>query len=261
MWATLNKPSQGEATRLALIWAIIDHLGLLRTQQSTGALIPNGSFEDDADADGVPDQWTKTLFTGGTFAIDTTDQQHGDSSAKFTSPGGAGNGGGYLTTDDFFPVSPNRTVEVLWEMKSSAAGVSNRVEIFWYKADQTASGTTSSSLYNSTANPTAWTAMSGSVTPPSDARFAKIRITGCHTASTTAGSTWFDNVQVRLSSQIIPTIEVLTGSGNWTCPISVRRARLKGWGGGGGGAAGTSGGGGGAYGEQIVDLVPGDVYA
>jgi hypothetical protein len=72
-------------------------------------------------------------------------------------------------------------------------------------------------------------------TPPSDARFAKVRLTGCHTSSTTAGSTWFDNILVRLADYQVPVLEVISASGTWTCPNNVTRVRVRMWGGGGGG--------------------------
>jgi len=263
-WTTITKPTQGAATKKSLIDAIIDNLTYLFSQASTSALIANGSFEDDGDGDGTPDSWTLTLFTGGSFTLDSTDQRHGAKSAKFTSPGGASNGGGFLHSNDFFAVSPNRQVEVLWELKASAAGVSNRVELYWYKADQTASATPSTSLYNSTSNPTSWTAMANFATPPSDARYAKLRITGCHTASTTAGSTWFDNLQVRLRQTTIPVLEIISASTTWTVPAGVHRLRVRAWGAGGGGfgsgASNGAGGGGGGFGEVLTDVVPGTAY-
>lgn len=70
-----------------------DNVNLESSSSATGAdnLILNNSFEDDADGDGIPDNWTRTLYTGGAFTVDTTTQSHGDTSAKFTSTGtGAG---------------------------------------------------------------------------------------------------------------------------------------------------------------------------
>lgn len=258
---TITKPAQGKATWKSLIDAVIDNLTYLFSQTQASALIANGSFEDDGDGDGEPDGWAITLYTGGTFLLDNTDQQHGDYSAKFTSPGGASNGGGFMVSEDFFAVSPNRRVEVLWEMKSSAAGVNNRVEILWYKADETASTTTSTSLYNSTANPTSWTAHAGAATPPSDARYAKLRITGAHNSSATAGNVRFDNVQVRMQDAVIPAVEVISASGTWTVPNGVTRVQIEAWGGGGGGkdSAGR-GGGGGEYGMVVADVTPQTAY-
>lgn len=153
----------------------------------------NGSFEDDVDGDGIPDSWTRTLYTGGAFTLDTTDQNHGDTSAKFTS---TGTGGGYLTSTAKFAVTPSEPYELSWDMKSSDAGVRNVVQIFWYQADGTASSTASSTaLDDSTTNQTSWAKETYNATAPADSYFAEIRLIGCHSSDATAGSTWFDNVE------------------------------------------------------------------
>lgn len=262
-FTAITKPTQGKPTRKSLVDAIIDDISYLYGRSNTANTISNPSFEDDTDADGIPDGWTRTLFSGGVFLLDNTDEQSGVNSVKFTSPGGASNGGGYIENTDAFSVSPNRPAMLLWEMKSSVAGVSNRVEMFWFKSDLTASATPSTSLYNSTANPTSWTAFKAFATPPSDARFAKVRLTGCHTASTTAGNTRFDNVLISML-QTVPTMEVLTASSNWTCPTGVHYVEIAAWGGGGGGGSHTSGvsgsGGGGEYATGRYAVTPGTLY-
>jgi hypothetical protein len=255
-WTTITKPTQGDATKKSLVDTIIDNLAFLFGRLTGTESVINGSFENDTDSDGIPDGWTRTLYTGGTFLLDNTDQRSGKYAIKFTSPGGAGNGGGYIENTDAFPVSPNRAIQVLWEMKSSAAGVSNKIEVYWFKSDLTASATPSTSLYSSTSNPTIWNSFTNRATPPSDARYAKIRLTGCHTSSTTAGSTWFDNILWRLEDFQIPVFELITATGTWTCPNNVTRVRVRMWGGGGGGDTTGGGGGAGGYAEFIQTVVP-----
>lgn len=173
-----------------------DNINLSSSSTATGAsnLILNPSFEDDTDGDGVPDSWTVTLYSGGAGAVDTTSQYNGQTSYKFTS---TGTGGGYLTSTSFFAVSPSVIYSVGFALISSAADVRNTVDILWYKADQTASATASSAIYDdSTTNPTSWTEKFYEVTAPSDAYYAKIRLTGCHSSDATAGNTRFDNVTV-----------------------------------------------------------------
>lgn len=156
-------------------------------------LIINPSFETDSDSDGIPDSWTLSSDTGSTNAIDTTDQQHGANSFKFIS---TGSGGGNLITDNFFEVSPSRDIEVLFEIKSSVADVRNLIEVVFYDSAQASVSTTS--VYDeSTANPTSWTNKGATITPPATARYAKLRLTGCHSSDATSGSTWYDNVIVR----------------------------------------------------------------
>ena len=170
-----------------------DNVNLESSSSATGAdnLILNGSFEDDADADAVPDNWTKTLYTGGAFTLDTTTQMHGSKSAKFTS---TGTGGGYLTSTATYAIKPSAIYTVGFSLKASVADVRNVAEILWYKADGTASATASTTIMDdSTTNPTSWTEKWYEATAPSDAYFAKYRLTGCHSSDATSGSTWFDD--------------------------------------------------------------------
>lgn len=254
-YTTPTKPTQGDPTKKSLVDLLIDNgddheTRLLALGTISG--VKNGSME--SGASDTPSSWTWTAYTGGTKLLDTTDQQHGGKAFKITSPGGAGNGGGYIETTDFFEVSPNRPLTVLWEMKSSAAAVNNKVEITWYTAAQVSISTTS--LYDSSSNPTAWTAHSANATPPSTARYAKLRLTGGHTSSTTAGSIWFDNVIVQNQQRRVPAMEVLTSGVSWTVPNGVHFVRVRLWGGGGDGN-GTTGGSSGGYGEAIHTVTPG----
>lgn len=262
-FTNITKPTQGDASKKSLADAIIDDLNDLNNRVlaiGTITSVKNGSFESDSDSDGTPDSWTKTLYSGGSFTLDTSDQQHSATSAKFTSPGGGGsNGGGYLDTTDFLEVSPLVYYRLQWEMKSSAAGLSNKVEVTYYTAAQASISTTA--LYSSTSNPTSWTAKTAGFRPPSTARFIKLRFTGGHTSSSTAGSTWFDNVWLAIAQLPFGFQHriVFTASGSWTPPTAVTVAQVTaiGAGGGGGSTAGGGGGGGGGTGRSITSVTPG----
>jgi hypothetical protein len=261
-----TKPTQGDATKKSDIDTLIDNVNDLNTRLlAVGTFIglKNASFESDTDSDGTPDSWAKTLYTGGSFTLDSTDQQHGLKAAKFTSPGGAGNGGGYLETSDFFEVSPLDYYRLYWLMKSSVAGVNNKVQITFYTAAQASISTTD--LYDSSSNPTSWTPKTASVRPPSTARYAKIRITGCHTSSTTAGSTWFDDFWMSVAQyEFQHRAEYnLAGSFVWKCPSGVTQARITAIGGGGGGgnvSNGSGGGGGGGAARSVTVVSAGTSY-
>src|SRR3990167_3270875 len=142
-FTNITKPVQGDATKKSLIDAVIDDLSYLYNQISglTGLAVPNASFEADIDADGFADQWDLTLYTGGAHVLAGTGLAdvsciHGRRAVKLTSPGGAGNGGGYITTADFIEVTPNRLMAVSWQMFSTAATIRNKVEILWYDGSQ-----------------------------------------------------------------------------------------------------------------------------
>ncbi len=159
---------------------------------AAGNLLANASFETDTDGDGIPDGWTITNQTGSTNELDSSDQQHGAKSMKFTS---VGNGGGILLNDDFMDCTPLSDVRVTFNLKSTA-NVRNLVELIWYTAGQVQIST--SSIYDDSAtNPTSWAVRGGSATPPSTARYFKIRIHGCHTSDSSSGTVRFDNFNVK----------------------------------------------------------------
>lgn len=196
-WTSITKPTLGEATKKSLADAIIDDLSDLNSRVSlvANAALQNGSFEYDADADGVPDNWTKTLYTGGSSAIETTDVAHGQKSYKFVSPGGAGNGGGYLASDDYIPCSPYRFVFIDFLIKSSAAGIHNLVELLWY--DKAKSYLSLTAVYDETvANPTDWKRYVLGKMPPASAVYCRVRLTGAKNDDTASGTCYFDGVSV-----------------------------------------------------------------
>lgn len=184
-------------------------------------LVLNGTFEDDTNSDGTPDSWDSFTYTpGGSVTRVTNDQNHGAASMEFIS---TGSGGGYLTTTNFFEVSPNRDFEVTFLIQSSVVDVRNVVTVFWYKADQTASTTPSVDAYDdSTTNPTSWAERSNTIIPPSDARYAKLRLYGCHSSDATPGTTWYDNIIVRLGS----AVGTLTTRGDMLTKDAAGLARL-----------------------------------
>lgn len=269
-WTTLTTPSVGDPTRQNLVEGIIGNLEYLKgqtdgTTASQGIL--NGSFESDTDSDGEPDNWTRSAFSGGTVAIDTTEQTHGLNSMKFSGT----TGGGTLTTNEFFEVNPEMPLFIQWFQKSDAANVRNKVKIYWYKADKTAATSSTFTIFDrETDNPTSWARMFGGAYPGSDAKFAKLEITGVDssvsgTSGTTSGTTWIDNVSIQLRPWEREVTVDQPGTFGWVAPAGVYRVLAFATGAGGGTDATTSplplyGGGGGGTGADIVDVVPGEVY-
>jgi hypothetical protein len=204
-----------------LVWTEDNYgSGLVPVATNQFSLVPNYSFEDATEAVNVPDNWTITTYTGGTQTLDTSvgNQIHGAQALKFTS---TGSGGGFAVSD-FFPVEEAVAISVQVSIKSSVADVRNLIEILWYDRSQV-SVSNSTLLDDSTTNPTSWTDKSYSSTPPANARFAKIRLTGCHSSDPTTGSTWFDNVVVdnglvRLAATQTLTNKTLT-SPSITTPV------------------------------------------
>jgi hypothetical protein len=77
---------------------------------STGQAPVNGSFEIDSDADGIPDNWARGLYSGGSAAHDATTPFHGAKAYKFSRAAGAGNGEPHhLDKEDcLWPAAGNR---------------------------------------------------------------------------------------------------------------------------------------------------------
>jgi hypothetical protein len=266
-WTTLTKTDAAHdagkpVTKDLLIDPVIDDLNYLFDEVALSApAIKNGSFENGTvGANQTPSGWTWTAYTGGTRAISSTtgEQSHGQNGVKITHPSGGSNGGGYLTTDDFIPCTVKKLVYVAWEMKVSAAnGAQNKVTIFWYQKDQTASAvTTSNVIYDDTAGTTSWTQCMSGAQPPSDATFFKIRVTGGDSATDPGSSTdiFFDNVRI-----VNGPADVFDNSAEYNAasastyvkfiPNSTGFVWVEMWGSGSGGhgGGGIGGGGGGEY--------------
>ncbi|GAB4247937.1 MAG: hypothetical protein OHK0028_24790 [Deltaproteobacteria bacterium] len=174
----------------------------------------NGSFESDSDADGVPDNWTRYLYPGGSAAFDPVDSIHGKRSYKFVHPGGVGNGGGYLESDYiavsnlFFPPLP-------MAFKASVTGIKIQVVCRYFAAD--ASGDPGSYL----GERTLWTHTAGSAgrwylaeltsipLPYVSARYVKFRFIGGHYDTNVAGAVWFDAVGVKQYPVVIPLADAI----------------------------------------------------
>jgi len=228
---TITKPNVGDPTKKqSFADLVIDNLIFLWNQflslVGSREIIVNGSFESDADGDGIPDGWTRTLFTGGSFsheqstAIGDLKSFHGARAIKFTSPGGAGNGGGYVDTTDFVECSENRAYWLSWQSKSSVAGVRNKVDVTFYDSTKTLIST--QNIFDSTTNPAAWTIQTAGFKPVANTRFVKFRFTGADNTNTTAGDVWFDNIQIlTLVFNNSIAVNVPCAGHTWTPPFGV----------------------------------------
>lgn len=278
IWTNITSPSVKDPTRKIFAENVVGNLtylynwllGVLGTRE----VILNGSFESDADADSVPDGWVISLFTGGSFSFETSTSAadgkayHGKRSIKLTSPGGASNGGGTATTENFFEVSEGRLYRLTFAMKSSVADVHNKIAINWY--DSTLALISTLAVFDdATTNPTDWREHNRIMTAPANARYAKLQLYGCADDDTTAGSTWFDDVRMQSTVPAIESRAMFSSAGSykWKCPAGVEWVGIVvigGGGGGGGAAAGADGGGGGGAGGlsfQTQRLTPGTRYS
>jgi hypothetical protein len=270
---TIVEPQVGDPTTAEWGQSVAQELAYLYTLALSAIgsreIILNGSFETDTDSDGEPDGWTIVEFTGGTFLLDESTvaadgkSRHGKRAAKLTAA--AGTGGGTLTSTDAFECTPGRILEFSWQMKSSAAGVRNKVDILFF--DSTLVATTTDNIFdNSTTNPTDWTLFHSFVVVPATARYCKIKLTGADSSDATNGDVWFDDVKV-FSKQPVFAREIqftAAGTFQWQCPAGVYLAQFAAIGaGGGGGGANTqaaAGGGSGGMVTSVLAVVPGTLY-
>ena len=182
--------------------------GLIGSQAAYG--ITNGSFEIDSDANGIPDGWTVSYYPGGYGGIQATGMDGGYMWA-FIHPGGAGNGGGSITSD-YLNVSALVGGKVAFLHYASAAGMKNIVQILFYTGAKAYIST--SVVYSSTSNPTSPTRFfSSPFVPPSTARYLKVQLIGGFTDTAVAGWAYFDDVILfREPAAIVPGDTALLSS-------------------------------------------------
>ena len=169
-----------------------DNVGSLATTTITQGnynSVNNGSVETDTDSDGVPDDWTLSITSGSTIAIDATDQAHGLNSLKFV----GGSSGAGTATSAFFSVQASKELGILFSLKASLATVTQTVKILWYTSAKAAASVASTTVYNvTTTAPTTWTEQVLTATAGSDAKYGKIEISG----SSSSGTTNYDDIWV-----------------------------------------------------------------
>jgi hypothetical protein len=178
-----------------------DIFGTLNTIRTD--MIKNGSFEDCTLADGkTPDNWTVTDYPGGTHSLDAANARIGGYALALVHPGGVNNGGGYAETDyyDVYPAhfTPNNLfLHFSWWHKASNAAMKNIFyvrffdashvwisdEVLWCNLDTNALG--SISTYR-------W--YCGSILPPTNAAYYKLRVVGGESTVNQAGTAWFDGI-------------------------------------------------------------------
>lgn len=192
-----------------LFQKIKDNFDFLYAMQAGPIEIPNGSFEIDTDLDGIPDNWSRNLYAGGSAAFDTTTPAHGAQGYKFTRASGAGNGGGYLESG-YLEISEVGVYLVSFDIKSSVAGLKNIVKVRYF--DKSKTYLSDQDIYSSTSNPTSWTRYLLILSVPANARYCKIRLIGGYTDTDVAGDTHYDDVAINGRTTNQSLLKTATGS-------------------------------------------------
>ncbi|MEW6115393.1 MAG: hypothetical protein AB1553_00630 [Nitrospirota bacterium] len=210
-WNPLNDTEiqVGKPVKRTLWQKIKDSLEYLYGQLAPSGAdsgVPNGSFEVDSDSDGIPDRWTRTLYAGGSGSFETGSPAHGAKAWKFVHPGGVGNGGGYLDSD-YIEISQLKTYVLGYTTWASAAGMRNLVQLLYYNTSKVYLSTTT--LYDSQANPATPTTYLSQYTPPANSRFIKIRLIGGNSDVNVAGTAYFDDIK---NQEAVATAHMLNSS-------------------------------------------------
>ncbi len=165
--------------------------GIIGALSSTG--MPNGSFEIDSDSNGVPDNWTRTLYPGGTGGLAYgANAAHGACSYYFQHSGGAGCGGGYLESD-YLECTEYSTYYISLLMWATAA-LKNMILVYYYDDEKVALVSGSPvALHSSTSYYATPTRYIYQFTPPAGARFYKMFLVGGYTDTDVAGVVFFDD--------------------------------------------------------------------
>jgi hypothetical protein len=166
-----------------------DHDGVNSARIEIGPnLLRNGSFESGTSS------WTLTAYTGGSYAVSTSQRAHGAQSMAFTSTVLA-NGGGEAVSAAHIPIGGGDTLGWKAWVWASTANVSSKVEAIWY--DEAMSQITAMPLYSVTNTPTVATRQKGTVEAPAAARYVRLRVVGGVPATGSAtGTVYVDGVQL-----------------------------------------------------------------
>lgn len=167
--------------------------------QNYGAVL-NGGFEQDSDGDGIPDQWTITPFTGGTFHLATTatvaEILQGNRTLIITHPGGDGNGGAELLSD-YFPIIPLCPILVSAQMAANSSGLVTNAYIKFFTANKSSCTPDQSRIMRITTSSTeAETYYGVGVASDTLARFAQLHLALGSSEATIAGIMRIDNVKI-----------------------------------------------------------------
>lgn len=236
-FVTMTAPAVGDPTRQDWAQLVSDNLNFLYGTSGNAAglaQLVNGSFEEGTGANTAPTGWALSIASGNStdFTTSTADVAHGRQGFKMVTPGSIT--GGVILTSDFMLCATGVPFVLGWLLKCSAAGTKAVVAVKWY--DEAESIISTDTLYTeAAANPTSWTYMMGSCTPPASARLFKVVLTGVD--NTTAASVYWDGVGVWQSKGLSSVL--FTADGTYTPSPGVTKIKARMWGAGGGGGAGS----------------------
>ena len=158
-------------------------------------LVPNGSFETDATADGAPDSWTIAPYSGSSIANTSDVVTNGTKALEFNTSA-AGTGGG-IATSTKFPVTEGSVCSVVWSFFATHASTLNTFQIKWYDEDNVHQSTSTLTMPASGSVPTSWTGYTEEVTAHASATQGEVVLTGISSGGSNLSSkAYFDGIMV-----------------------------------------------------------------
>jgi hypothetical protein len=175
----------GEATK--------DSLEYLYAQLGTlSAGLKNPSFEIEGSVAGTAEAWTFSTYPAGAVSRVTTDNAQGEACIKMTHSGGAGNGGGYATSDYVAAREGAYMLALLaW---ATVHGIHCAADLYYY--DEGKVFISSDRVWDSQGLPLTPTAVIGTQTAPANTRYIKVRLLGGINDIDIAGTAYFDDASL-----------------------------------------------------------------
>ena len=196
--------------------------GLSLVEDDRGPL--NGSFEFDFDTDGEPDEWDVEDFSGGTHALDTTNDMHGAKALACTTT--VGGGWSQATSDGFVPCTGGTDrIELAGDLEIQTATQRVRFQILFYDDAKTSVVGTSSIFDASVA--VGQIRVVGNALAPNTARYYKTRLIAGESGGSTAAVVILDGIRSEVFRGIVyQNAATLTPSGT-TYTVSKPSERVR----------------------------------
>ncbi len=218
------KPAVGDPVKKswgdAVVDALSDHetrIGVVESQA-----LPNGSFETD-DGSGGAEGWGLVITGTATATYTAASVRHGKRALEISVP--AAGDQAQATSEMYVRCAPGERIEVGAFIAATAAGVSVKIELLWYYwtgSAWAAASTPSSTIYESTANPTSWAERCGQAVAPSGtspAQAYRVRLTVAEAGGVT-GTVHIDGVRARRYHGLVPVSRTLLSNSAGTISIA-----------------------------------------
>lgn len=193
-------------------WRDLYLAGTVKTPSVTVASVRDSLVQDsyllnsefaDEDGDGIPDGWSVTLYTGGSFSLDT-DSVFGKYSVKFTKPAGTSYGGGHIISKPI-PVDRNHKYFVGAYVKASDPNLIVYIGVRQLDANKNHIAWGPYVVAKKTGYGDSWTfdggVFSGSSLDP-QTKYVQVVLIGGYTGSEAGGDVWFSHPIFRRTVEV-----------------------------------------------------------